>query len=47
MRLNNVLPVLTAGIALLALTGCSDQKWTERQVDSWMLVTQNGGPQLG
>ncbi|MBO5594566.1 MAG: beta-glucosidase, partial [Prevotella sp.] len=38
--------------ALLALAGwlsagCSGQKWSEQQVDSFMLVTQKGGPSLG
>ena len=38
--------------ALLALAGClfagcNGQKWSEQQVDSFMLVTQKGGPSLG
>ncbi|MCR5130310.1 MAG: glycoside hydrolase family 3 protein [Prevotella sp.] len=32
---------------LLALTACDGQKWTELTVDSFMLVTQKGGPSLG
>ncbi|MBR1389183.1 MAG: glycoside hydrolase family 3 C-terminal domain-containing protein [Prevotella sp.] len=32
---------------LLGLTGCDSQKWTEQQVDSFMLVTQKDGPSLG
>ena len=32
---------------LVALTGCDGQKWTEQPVDSFMLVTQKGGPTLG
>ena len=38
---------LAAGLALVALTGCDGQKWSEQQVDSFMLVTQKGGPTLG
>ena len=38
---------LTAGLALVALTACDGQKWSEQQVDSFMLVTQKGGPTLG
>lgn len=32
---------------LLGLTACNGQKWTEQQVDSFILVTQKGGPSLG
>ena len=35
------------GGMLLGLTACNGQKWTEQQVDSFMLVTQSGGPSLG
>ena len=35
------------GAAFLMLTACGDQKWSERQVDSFMLVEQRGGPSLG
>ena len=31
-----------ACLALVALTGCDGQKWSEQQVDSFMLVTQKG-----
>ena len=37
---------LAAGLALVALTGCDGQKWSEQQVDSFMLVTQKEGPTL-
>ena len=39
--------VLAIGGMLLGLTGCDSQKWSEQQVDSFMLVTQKGGPSLG
>ncbi|MBQ9215735.1 MAG: glycoside hydrolase family 3 protein [Prevotella sp.] len=42
-----VMTVLTLGGMLLGLTGCDSQKWSEQQVDSFMLVTQKGGPTLG
>ena len=35
------------GATLLALAACDGQKWSEHQVDSFMLVTQKGGPSLG
>ena len=38
---------LAIGGMLLGLTGCDSQKWTEQQVDSFMLVTQKDGPSLG
>ena len=31
----------------MALAGCTGQKWSEQQVDSFMLVTQKGAPSLG
>ena len=34
-------------IQILLLTSCDTQKWTEHQVDSFMLVEQKGGPTLG
>jgi len=41
--------VLLTGIGtlLMGLTGCNSQKWSEQPVDSFMLVTQDGGPTLG
>ena len=42
-----VMTVLAIGGMLLGLTGCDSQKWSEQQVDSFMLVTQKGGPSLG
>ena len=38
---------MALGGVLLGLTGCDSQKWSEQQVDSFMLVTQKGGPSLG
>ena len=35
------------GSALVGLTACDGERWTEKQVDSFMLVTQKGGPALG
>ena len=35
------------GATLLTLAACEGPKWTERQIDSFMLVTQKGGPSLG
>ena len=34
-------------IQIMLLTSCDTQKWTEHQVDSFMLVEQKGGPTLG
>ena len=31
----------------MTLAACDGQKWSEHQVDSFMLVTQKGGPSLG
>lgn len=42
-----IITLLAMGSALLGLTACDGQKWTERKVDSFMLVTQKGGPTLG
>ena len=41
-----IMTVLAFG-GMLGLTGCDSQKWSEQQVDSFMLVTQKGGPSLG
>ena len=38
--------VLPCTIFML-LTSCDGQKWSEHQVDSFMLVEQRGGPTLG
>ena len=32
---------------IMALISCDGQRWSERQVDSFMLVEQRGGPTLG
>lgn len=41
-----VMNVLALSGMLLGLMGCDGQKWTEQQVDSFMLVTQKDGPSL-
>ena len=35
------------GGMLMGLMACGGQQWSEQQVDSFMLVTQKGGPSLG
>jgi len=45
--MKKVLTVLAVGGMLMGLTACDGQKWTEQQVDSFILVTQEGGPSLG
>ena len=47
MKTVKIVTLLAMGSALLGFTACDGQKWTERQVDSFMLVTQKGGPTLG
>jgi len=47
MKTTKAVTLLAMGGALFALTACDGQKWTERQVDSFMLVTQKSGPTLG
>ena len=47
MKTVKIVTLLAMASALLGLTACDGQKWTERQVDSFMLVTQKGGPTLG
>ena len=47
MKKNQCLMMAAVGGMLLGLTACNGQKWTEQQVDSFMLVTQCGGPSLG
>ena len=47
MKTTKAVTLLAMGGALFALTACDGQKWTERKVDSFMLVTQKGGPTLG
>ena len=38
---------LAAIISVAFLASCGGQKWTERQVDSFVIVEQKGGPTLG
>ena len=47
MRKSKVLMMMTMGGMLVGLTACDGQKWSEQAVDSFMLVTQKGGPTLG
>ena len=35
------------GLALMMLLSCNGQKWSEKQVDNFMLVEQSGGATLG
>ena len=42
-----ILQVLFPCALVLLLTSCGGQKWSEHQVDSFMLVEQRGGPTLG
>lgn len=45
--LKNFFTAAAAPAALVALTACDGQRWSEQQVDSFMLVSQRGGPSLG
>lgn len=46
-RTMTVWSALAFGMATFVFSACDGQKWSERQVDSFMLVTQKGGPTLG
>ena len=41
-----IMKVAAAGL-IMTLAACDGQKWSEKQVDSFMLVTQKDGPSLG
>ena len=45
--LKNFFTAAAACAALVGLTACDGQRWSEQQVDSFMLVSQRGGPSLG
>lgn len=45
--LKNFFTAATACAALIGLTACDGQRWSEQQIDSFMLVNQRGGPSLG
>ena len=45
--LKNFFTAAAACAALVALTACDGQRWSEQQIDSFMLVSQRGGPSLG
>ena len=47
MRKSRVMVMMAMGGMLMGLTACNGQKWSEQQVDSFMLVTQDDGPSLG
>ena len=44
---SKVLGKMAMGGMLMGLVACGGQQWSEQQVDSFMLVTQKGGPTLG
>ena len=45
-RKSRVSNVVVVGGMLIGLMACNGQKWSEQQVDSFMLVTQEDGPTL-
>ena len=45
--LSGLAVVAAVGSGLLTVAGCSGQKWTEEQKETYNLVTQNGGQTLG
>ena len=47
MRKLKAMVLMAMGGVLIGLTGCDGQRWAEQPVDSFMLVTQKGGPSLG
>ena len=47
MKIVKAVTLVAVGCVLVGLTACDGEKWTEKQVDSFMLVTQKGGPALG
>ena len=47
MKRVKAVTLVAVGCVLVGLTACDGEKWTEKQVDSFMLVTQKGGPTLG
>lgn len=47
MITKNWMTMAAVGATLLTLAACEGPKWTERQIDSFILVTQKGGPSLG
>ena len=44
---SKMLMKMAAAAILMTLAACDGQKWSEKQVDSFMLVTQKDGPSLG
>ena len=47
MKIVKAVTLVAMGCVLVGLTACDGERWTEKQVDSFMLVTQKGGPALG
>ena len=48
MRKPKLIMVIPMSLALLGMSSCSpEQKWTERQVEDFMIVSQEDGPTLG
>ena len=47
MKIVKAVTLVAVGCVLVGLTACDGERWTEKQVDSFMLVTQKGGPALG
>ena len=45
--LKNFFTAAAACAAFVGLTACDGQRWSEQQIDSFMLVNQRGGPSLG
>ena len=46
IQMKMIMKVAAAGL-IMTLAACDGQKWSEKQVDSFMLVTQKDGPSLG
>ena len=48
MRKSSLTILIPVGIALMGMASCNvEQKWTEKQIDNFMLVSQEDGPTLG
>ena len=48
MRRTELIMMIPMSLALLGMSSCTpEQKWTERQVEDFMIVSQEDGPTLG
>ena len=47
MKKTEVMATVVLGGMLMGLVACGGQQWSEKKVDSFMLVTQKNGPTLG